>query len=177
MTVHGVSRFVRPFSQNPQDSPSPAFEGSDRSANEPCTDQRRDIAVPDLSADAKLDALLGKAAITPLTTGFAERVIQAVQPASVTTATRSAMSHPLRALGLAAALTVCGSLAWWTVASPGTRLTLASSHTPATPTEEEVLLKALANLENSPGDLALVAQLGEVLEAELSERTSWLETK
>jgi hypothetical protein len=92
-------------------------------------------------------------------------------------AQRSAMSRPLRAFGLAAALAVCGSLAWWTVASPGTRLTLASSHASAAPTEEEVLLKALANLENSSGDLALVAQLGEVLEAELRERTSWLETE
>jgi hypothetical protein len=168
---------VRPFSQNPQDSPAPSCERPDRSAIEPRAHERRDFADPGVSADAKLDTLLGRAAITRLTTGFAERVIQAVEPASTTMAPRSAMSGPLRAFGLAAALAVCGSLAWWTVASSGTRLTLASSHASAAPTEEEVLLKALANLENSSGDLALVAQLGEVLEAELRERTSWLETE
>jgi hypothetical protein len=167
---------VRPFSQNPQDSPSPD-EGLDRLSKEPSSLRKGAIGAPSRSSDAELDALLGRAAPTLLTAGFAERVIQAVAPAAKTNGPRGGVFRPLRALGLAAALTVCGSLAWWTVASPGTRLTLASSHASAAPTEEEVLLKALANLENSSGDLALVAQLGEVLEAELRERTSWLETE
>ena len=61
------------------------------------------------------------------------------------------------------------------MSSTGSRIMLNPGRSAASPTEEEVLLKALANLENSSGDLALVAQLGEVLEAELTERTSWLE--
>ena len=91
-------------------------------------------------------------------------------------APRSAL-RTLRTVGLAAALAVCGGLAWWIVSSPSMRLTLDQGRAAKAPTEEEVLLKALANLENSSGDLALVAQLGEVLEAELTGRTSWLETE
>ncbi len=179
MPVSGVSFRVRPFSQNPQDAPSSPDEGLAHLAKEPCpqrTGEPREsgVAVTSDPSDAALDALLERASPTVLTTGFAERVIQAVQPEAITMAPRSAL-RPLRAVGLAAALAVCGGLAWWTVSSPSIRLTLTPGRVATAPTEEEVLLKALANLENSSGDLALVAQLGEVLEAELTGRTSWLE--
>ena len=172
---------MRPFSQNPQDATSSPDEGLAHLAKEPFPqhpDAPREIgvAVKSDSSDAALDALLERALPTELTTGFAERVIQAVQPEAITMAPRSAL-RTLRTVGLAAALAVCGGLAWWIVSSPSMRLTLDPGRAAKAPTEEEVLLKALANLENSSGDLALVAQLGEVLEAELTGRTSWLETE
>ena len=153
----------------------------DHLAGEPHPQQNSDVTAPLNTSDAALDALLGRAAPALIEAGFAERVIQAVQPTLGTVGTRRVLRpqglRPLMAMGLAAAVAVCGGLAWRSVSSPGTRLTSAPGRAGATPTEEEVLLRALTTLENTAGDLALVAQLGEVLEAELTGRTSWLETE
>jgi hypothetical protein len=129
--------------------------------------------------DLELDSLLTNVSPTLLRAGFADRVIQSVQPAG----SERGQAKPaaflsfgsFRALGVAAALVFCGGLVWWGVSSPGARLSFANSRPLSAPTEEELLLKALATLEINSGDLALVAQLGDVLEAELTERTSWLE--
>ncbi len=131
------------------------------------------------STDPELDALLANVAPPLLRAGFADRVIQSIHPAGLDQAPVKPASlvalKALRALGIAAALALCGGITWWGVSSPGVRLPFTHGRTISAPTEEELLLKALATLEINSGDLALVAQLGEVLEAELTERTSWLE--
>jgi len=131
------------------------------------------------STDPELDALLANVVPTVIRAGFADRVIQSVHPTEAhRTPTKPAAFlsfGSFRALGVAAALALCGGLVWCGVSSPGARLTFAQARPLSAPTEEELLLKALATLETNSGDLALVAQLGEVLEAELTERTSWLE--
>jgi hypothetical protein len=115
-----------------------------------------------------LDALLGRAAHVTVSAGFADRVIRAVQ----TTASHQEPSHwrdwRYQAFAVAAAVAICAGAAFWS--SLPDQSDLAGS-----PTEEELLLKALTTLEVNSEDLALVAQLGEVLEAELSERSTWLE--
>jgi hypothetical protein len=127
------------------------------------------------TTDPELDALLGRLEPTLLSAGFAERVIQSVHPAEAVPATGEASSiralRAFRTMGVAASFACCFALAWWAVSPSDTRPRFNAT----APSEEELLLKALATLEISSGDLALVAQLGEVLEAELTERTSWLE--
>ncbi len=127
--------------------------------------------------DAGLEALLGRAAPVFLRAGFAERVIQAVQPSDSSLVSLNTV-RPAKVQGwiaLAAAFVFCGGLVWWNTTSPVGRFGLPSNLSSPAPTEEELLLRALATLESNSGDLALVAQLGDVLEAELAERTSWLE--
>jgi hypothetical protein len=134
---------------------------------------------PRASTDPELDALLGRIEPTFLATGFADRVIQSVQPAEtasrISTASGIKPAERFRALWIAASVGCCFGLAWWSVSPPDTRPRLASSSAATAPSEEEILLKALTTLEINSGDLSLVAQLGDVLEAELTERTSWLE--
>jgi hypothetical protein len=134
---------------------------------------------PRTSTDPELDALLGRIEPTFLASGFADRVIQSVQPAGAASGTSTASGMKpagrFRALWIAASVMCCFGLVWWSVSPSNTRPRPASSTASAAPSEEEVLLKALTTLEINSGDLSLVAQLGDVLEAELTERTSWLE--
>jgi len=127
------------------------------------------------STDPELDSLLGRVEPTFLSAGFAERVIQAVQPTEVGGATGKASSagglRTFRLFGVAASIACCFALAWWAASPSETR----PRFTATSPSDEELLLKALATLEHHSGDLALVAQLGDVVEAELTERSSWLE--
>ncbi len=131
------------------------------------------------STDPELYALLGRIEPTFLAAGFAERVIQAVKPTEVSSETdKASATSPagrFRTLWIAASVGCCFGLAWWSVSSPETRPRLTHVGAAIAPSEEELLLKALATLEINSGDLSLVAQLGDALEAELTERTSWLE--
>ncbi len=120
------------------------------------------------ASDLALDALLGRAAPVTVSLGFADRVIQAVQTLEGQQAPSQWLHWRYKALAVAAAVGVCAGLALWNSLPH-------QSHPAGSPTEEELLLKALTTLEVNSEDLALVAQLGEVLEAELSERNAWLE--
>ncbi len=181
--MFGVLIRVRPFSPHPQDHIPSKREESEHLAlaltPEPDLELPAPSASPDPELDAELDALLGRIAPTRLGAGFAERVLQSIGPTEAVRVHGNSSTVPgrgaLRALGIAASLAFCCGLAWWSASSPGTRLTLSSVRSFTAPSEEELLLKALATLEVHSGDLALVAQLGDVLEAELTERTSWLE--
>lgn len=139
-----------------------------------------DLGARDSGDDAKLDALLGRVPLVVLSAGFADRVVSSVAPAHFSrsgneSAAQASPSKWQRILwATAASVALCGSLLWWNNSPAGPRLP-GLTHFSAAPTEEEVLLRALTTLEINSGDLALVAQLGEVLEAELAERTSWLE--
>ena len=140
----------------------------------------KEASIPPLSKDAlpeqsttdpALDALLGRVAPVTVSAGFADRVIQAVHATKAST--EALQSFPCSALWTHKALAVAAAIAFCVgLISGGSRH---GSSRISTPSEEELLLKALATLEANSGDLALVAQLGEVLEAELSERNSWLE--
>lgn len=126
--------------------------------------------------DPQLDALLGRAAQPTLSFDFADKVLHAVQPAEAferpAGASRSASPNPnhrqdyfpwRRFLAFAAALALCAAGAWSAARKPATH-----------PTEEEALLNALSALDLNSGDLALIAQLGEVVEAEISEHSPWI---
>lgn len=171
----GVFLGVRPF---PTDSKtfSPSLQSAPNSpaANTP-PEATEEFKAADSGQDETLDALLGRVLPPVISVGFADRVIHGVAPTDAG-ATKAAPSKWMRTVWMAAAaLALCGGLVWWDHSPAGPR-PLALTNLPAAPTEEEVLLKALTTLEINSGDLALVAQLGEVLEAELAEKTSWLET-
>ena len=181
--MFGVFILVRPFSPHPEDPLPSKREELEHLAGAPTSQpaQNRPFprAIPEAELDPELDVLLGRIAPTLLRTGFAERVLQSIGPSETVRVHRKSLtalgSGALRAFGIAASLAFCCGLAWWSVSSPSTRLALSSARSFSAPSEEELLLKALATLEVHSGDLALVAQLGDVLEAELTERTSWLE--
>ena len=118
--------------------------------------------------DPALDALLARAHTPALRTGFADRVIQSVQPTSPSTSHLAA----LWISGLAAALALCtGTLLW--------RMSPAQTEAPnAASNDEERLVAALRSPDLSGEDLAIVANLGEVLEAELiANHPLWLDEK
>jgi hypothetical protein len=178
----GVSTSVRSFSEDSKSLSSSIQSTSGEPALNP-----EPLGPPDFEAsqpgrDEKLDALLGSVPSPILSAGFAARVIHSVAPAHLADdcatkewATKAAPPTWARTLWTtAAAVALCGALLWWNNYPSGHRLPVLTSFS-AGPTEEEVLLKALTTLEINSGDLALVAQLGEVLEAELAEKTSWLE--
>jgi hypothetical protein len=121
-----------------------------------------------------LDTLLGRALPPVLSPGFADRVVARVQFQGGSHGLNSPSKWRATAFAVAASITVCAGLLWWNGTPTGPQIAILPG-LPSAPTEEEILLKALTTLEVNSGDLALVAQLGEVLEAELSERTSWLE--
>jgi len=177
--MFGVLVLVRPFSPHPQDPIPSKREESEHLAGAPGPQPPLELPALGANPDAELDGLLGRIAPTLLGAGFAERVLQSVGPTEAVRVHSKSSTVPsrgaLRAFGIAALLAFCCGLAWWSVSSPSTRLALSSARSFSAPSEEELLLKALATLEVHSGDLALVAQLGDVLEAELIERTSWLE--
>jgi len=138
------------------------------------------VDAQDAFIDPALDRLLARAQAPELRAGFAERVIHSVRPTSVQTWKQAWQSFPLRALGLAAALALCtGALLWtniWTNNSPQ------PPHSPllqgTSPEAEHLLIAALRSPELSGDDLALVANLREVLEAELiANHPLWLDEK
>jgi hypothetical protein len=130
----------------------------------------------DSARDEKLDSLLGRVAPPLISAGFADRVIQSVAPNDARAGANVASKWTRNVLvAVAASVTLCVGLVWFNNPPTGKRSS-GTSNFPAATTDEEVLLKALTTLEVNSGDLALVAQLGKVLEAELSEKTSWLET-
>lgn len=140
----------------------------------------------DALIDPALDRLLARVQAPELRAGFAERVIHSVCPASFQTRKQAYKSFPLRALGLAAALALgMGALLWtnsWTNNSHQTPHSLLSQGAPlpqgASPEAEHLLIAALRSPELSGDDLALVANLREVLEAELiANHPLWLDEK
>jgi hypothetical protein len=122
----------------------------------------------DLLMDHALDTLLLRARTPHLGCGFADRVIQSVQPGGRT----CWRSQSVRLASLAAALAVCvGSLLWNHPRSN-------SQLRPSVTIDEESLVAALRSPGLSGEDLALVAKLGEVLEAELiANHPVWLDEK
>lgn len=177
--MFGVYSFVRQSSQHPQDPLPRPHKEKGHASSLPLERNPKDALSLRGSADPGLDSLLGRVEPTLLGPGFAERVIQSVQPTeagSVSTGSSAPrVVNSFRVLGLAASVACCFCLAWWSVSPPDTRTGFVAHRASTTPSEEELLLKALATLEINSGDLALVAQLGDVLEAELTEPTSWLE--
>ncbi len=119
-----------------------------------------------------LDALLGRAARPILRAGFSERVIAAVQPEDVTrlgTSPAVQSGTPSTELwrictALAAAIALCFGAAF-----------LCTPPKTVVP-DEDPLVSALRSPGLVDDDLLVVAQLGEVLEAELTANNSvWLE--
>lgn len=133
----------------------------------------------DASMDPALDRLLARVKTPELRPGFAERVIHSVQPASILPWSQARKSSPLWALGLAAALALCtGSLLWTTTWTNTSQETRHSARQHGASPEEEHLIAALRSPELSGDDLALVANLREVLEAELiANHPLWLDEK
>lgn len=130
--------------------------------------------MPDPPDHPEVDELLGKALQPALSSGFADRVIARVHSSEAPPRFAAHLGLARSYMAWAGSIAICGGLVWLAVFSAGPQARVFPGQASA-PTEEEMLLKALATLEVNSGDLALVAQLGEVLEAELSERTSWLE--
>ncbi len=119
---------------------------------------------PAAAADIALDALLGRLQTPVLRPGFADRVIHSVQPLA-----RPARTPAMTwASALAAVLALCaGALLW----SPAPHLWSPAPHA-QDPQElslgdEASLVAALRSPDLSGDDLALVANLGELLEAEI----------
>ena len=119
---------------------------------------------PTAAADIALDALLGRLQTPVLRPGFADRVIHSVQPLA-----RPARTPAMTwASALAAVLALCaGALLW----SPAPHLWSPAPHA-QDPQElslgdEASLVAALRSPDLSGDDLALVANLGELLEAEI----------
>ncbi len=130
--------------------------------------------MPDPPAHEEVDELLGKTLQPVLSSGFADRIIARVHSSEAPPRFDAHFGLARSYAAWVASIAICGALVWLAVFTAGPQVRVFPGQA-SVPTEEEMLLKALATLEVNPGDLALVAQLGEVLEAELSERTSWLE--
>lgn len=128
----------------------------------------RSLEKEDALMDPSLDSLLARASVPMLRAGFADRVIQSVQPASLP-AQRPAVFW---ISSIAAALALCtGAMLWKT---PTERTDAPQLVT----TDEERLIAALRSPDLSGEDLAIVANLGEVLEAELiANHPLWLDEK
>lgn len=175
--------------QNFHQAPNAAAKANNCAKVDPVDAQAVDSQADSLHADdardalidPALDRLLARVQAPELRAGFAERVIHSVQ-----TRKQAYNSFPLRALGLAATLALgMGALLWtnsWTNNSHQTPHSLLSQGAPlpqgASPEAEHLLIAALRSPELSGDDLALVANLREVLEAELiANHPLWLDEK
>ena len=133
---------------------SASHNGDSASHNGDSASHNGDSALP---SDIALDALLGHLQTPILRPGFADRVIHSVQPV-VRPARTSATTW---ASTLAAVLALCaGGLLW----SPAPRH---QDPQELSFGDEASLVAALRSPELSGDDLALVANLGELLEAEI----------
>lgn len=136
---------------------SPAESDSTLGHSVPGADPASHNGDPALPSDIALDALLGHLQTPILRPGFADRVIHSVQPV-VRPARTSATTW---ASTLAAVLALCaGGLLW----SPAPRH---QDPQELSFGDEASLVAALRSPELSGDDLALVANLGELLEAEI----------
>lgn len=153
MKIHDAAGWKAQDSDStPPPSPAGSLEGEDR------------------LMDPALDELLLQAHQPQLRDGFADRVVQSVQPSVPTSLRRRSVSVWLA--GLAAAIAICA------VSLVLTQPRSESGLRPVTPIDEESLVAALRSPELSGEDLALVAKLGEVLEAELiANHPLWLDEK
>ena len=137
----------------------------------------------DAAAAAALDHLLGQASVPVLSAGFANGVIQAVgaesqfplggshsvQTTAPSLSSAGSRGPWIRILAVAAVLALAATLGWRTALQQKQDPLAHLVKVPHT-AEEELFLSALSSLELTGSDFAVVAQLGDVLEAELAER-------
>ncbi len=173
--------------QNFHQAPDASISAKAGSLVDPPLDSLHTEDDQDAFVDPTLDSLLARIQAPELRAGFAERVIHSVQPASIQTWKQASKSFPLRALGLAAALVLgTGALLWTNIGTNiGTHIgpnnsqkTSQTAFPQSASPEEEHLIAVLRSPEFSGDDLALVANLREVLEAELiANHPLWLDEK
>lgn len=141
----------------------------------------------DHEADPALDALLGRAKSPVLSSGFTAEVLRVVRNDEQTLSEASAFTAGIQHVAPRSPSWLAKASAWGAVAAAlmiaaGSALWQANRApecAPESPSSgDEALMSALQTLDLKAEDFAIVAQLGEVLEAELTANNAlWLEPK